>query len=780
MKQIYYVIQTLLHGRGSYAIKIISLGLGLTMSILLFSRVVYEQSFDTCFKEYDHIYQLWSYWKVNGEVHGPNESNVGSLAGGLLEGMPDEVECATSIGHWVVSSPLYNGNIRFDEEKVAADSLFFKTLGIEVLSGDPVNDLAQKDVIYLSRRMADKIFGGENPIGKVISYNKQWDLTVRGIYATLPDNATMRPEAVISMPSVWSREMGNYSWNGGDSWTEYIRLKHADVDLDKLNKRIDNIVKQHCPETKDFAYLAKAAPIRDTYRGYDEVKRMKSIMFILGAAILFITALNYVLISISSLNRRAKAIGVHKCCGAGAVTVFSMFVWETLIIILLALVLMSFLMLNFQEFVEELAAAKLGMLFAPERVWVPLSVTIVLFFIGCVLPGQLFARIPVTQVFRRYTEGKKSWKRPLLFVQFAGVAFLCALMCVVMMQYNYVVHKDPGYNPERIAFGPVNAAGLEGFSSGGEAREAMLRFYQGLPYVESVTSSLYYPCGSYSGQMIPDDAGVRLLFSSRYDYCMGNYTDVMGITVREGRVPREKGEIAVNEEFVRLMHWEKGTAVGRLVKTEESEDKVKVVGVLKDFNIGGFYEEPKPFCLHYSRYMYGNANIRLKEPFMENLQKLNKEAAEAFPGSTVSFESMPQMVLDKYKEVRIFRNSTLLAAVVILFITLMGLIGYTNDELQRRSKEIAVRKVNGAEVSTILQMMVRNVLWISLPSVFIGTMGAWYVGGLWMEQFAETMDSIIPYYILVAVLVLCVILGCVLGKSWRIANENPVKSIKSE
>ena len=621
MKQLYYVIQTLIHGRGSYVIKVFSLGLGLTMSILLFSRVAYEQSFDTCFEGNERIYQLWSYWKVNGEVGEPSEMNVGALAGGVLEGMPDVVESATSVGHWVVSSPLYNGSVRFNEEKVAADSLFFRTLGIEVLSGDPVRDLAQKDVIYLSRRFADKIFGGEDPVGKVLSYDKQMDLTVRGVYATLPDNATMRPEAVISLPTIWSRGIGNYSWDGGDSWTEYIRLKRPDVDADLLNRRIDNIVKQHVPETDDFAYLAKAAPLRDTYRGYEEVKRMKNIMLTLGVAILFITALNYVLISISSMSRRAKAIGVHKCSGAGAGTVFGMFVWETLLIIVSASAFMLFLLLNFQEFVEEVAATRLANLFAPERAWVPLSAVAVLFLTGCVLPGRLFARIPVTQVFRRYTEGKKSWKRPLLFVQFAGVSFLCGLMCVVMMQYHYVIHKDPGYNPERIAFGPVKTGDRLGYGSDREAREAMLRFYEGLPYVEAVASSLYYPCGGYSGQMIPDESGTKMMFSSRYDFCTGNYTDVMGMTVKEGRVPRERGEIAVNEEFVRLMHWEKGTALGRPVKTEEGEDKVKVVGVLKDFNIGGFYEAPMPFCLHYAPYLFGNANIRLKEPFMDHYQR---------------------------------------------------------------------------------------------------------------------------------------------------------------
>ena len=147
-------------------------------------------------------------------------------------------------------------------------------------------------------------------------------------------------------------------------------------------------------------------------------------MLILGISILFITTLNYVLISISSLSRRAKSIGVHKCSGAGTGTVFGMFMWETGIIILLSLFLMVFLMFNFREFVEDTTAAKLESLFAVERIWVPFGVTAVLFLIGGVLPGRIFSKIPVTQVFRRYTEGKKGWKRPLLFIQFAGVAFI--------------------------------------------------------------------------------------------------------------------------------------------------------------------------------------------------------------------------------------------------------------------------------------------------------------------------------------------------------------------
>lgn len=146
MRQLYYVIRTLLRGRGSNLIKIISLGLGLTMSILLFARVAFEQSFDKCYKDYDDLYQVFSIFTVNGEKSEPQEMNYGPVAGAILENFAEEVEAATSICKWAASLPLYNGSVRFDDNKIMADSLFFQTMGIEVLSGNP-RDLMQKDVI---------------------------------------------------------------------------------------------------------------------------------------------------------------------------------------------------------------------------------------------------------------------------------------------------------------------------------------------------------------------------------------------------------------------------------------------------------------------------------------------------------------------------------------------------------------------------------------------------------------------------------------------------------
>lgn len=769
MKQLYYVIRTLLRGRGSNIIKVISLGLGLTMSILLFSRVAFEQSYDTCYKDYDDLYQIYSIFSAEGEQFEPQKQNCGPVAGAILENFPKEVEAATSIAYFV-SSPLYNGSVRIDARKILADSLFFKTMGIEVLSGNPEKDLMQNDVIFLSDDLAQKIYGGENPIGKVISYNKELQLTVKGTYVDLPENATMRPEAVISMPTGWSRGWGNYSWRGGDSYYEYIRFRPG-ADKEIVNARLDAMIQKYRPEEdkKAYGYTAFVKPIRDVYRDEDQVKRMDSIMSILALAILFIASLNYVLISISSLTYRAKAVGVHKCSGASGGTVFSMFLLETGIIIALALVLMGLILLNFQEFIEDTTAAKLSVLFALDRIWVPLVVVLVLFIVGGILPGRLFARIPVSQVFRRYTEGKKGWKRPLLFVQFAGVAFICGLMYVVMAQYNYVKDKDMGYNPQRVAIGSI-------YFGGEEEGDPALQFFRGLPYVEEVSSAVSTPIWSYSGSMIEGEGG-QSLFSTRFSYALEDYFKMMGMTMKEGRPARASDEIVVNEAFAERMRWG-DKALNHPLRAEGRN--LKVVGVLKNFHIGSFYQPQDVIMFGYTRTFGNTVHVRLKEPFAENLRRLNKDVSEAYPDKTIDFSSMEGQILNGYNAVRVFSNATILAALTMFFVMLMGLIGYTTDEVRRRSKEIAIRKVNGAESLGILELLSKDVLYVAAPAVIIGIISAAYINGMWMDQFAEQVPLSWPVYILIALVILLLIIACVIWKSWRIANENPVNSIKSE
>ena len=768
MKQIYYVIQTLIHGKGSIPFKVISLALGLGMSILLFARVAYEQSYDTCFRDYNRIYQVWSIFLMEGENPEPQTMNMGPLAGVILESFPKEVESATCTNHYLASWPLYYGNVRFNEKKICADSLFFQTMGIEVLSGNPVQDLQQPNVIYLSKSLAERMFGGENPIGKVISYNHERELTVRGTYADIPDNTTVKADAVISMPPAWAATQQNYSWDGGDSYYQYVRLR-PEVDVEALNNRMKKMAEKYLPARDSWSYTAYVKPLRDTFREQDDVKRMYTIMMTLGLSILFITALNYALVSISSLSRRAKMVGVHKCSGASGSGIFGMFMLETCAVIILALLVMVLLLIGFRDFVEDTASTKLTNLFDGSRLWVPAATVALLLLVGGVLPGRLFAHIPVTQVFRRYTEGKKGWKRPLLFIQFAGVAFICGLMCMVMMQYRYVMSKDMGFKTERIAYT------YQYFKSAEESDNAY-NFFRSLPYIANVSSAYGNPLDGYSGCFINGENG-EALFSARFDACMDNYYDLMGIQLKEGRLPRDNSEAVINETFVDLMKWDK-EAIGRVVHT--LGDNITVCGVVKDFQINGFYAKPMPYIGFNTRRFNNELHFLLKEPFTENLQRLTQDAAKAFPDKTIDFTSMEESMRTMYNPVRVFRNATVVAGVVMFFIMLMGLLGYTTDEVQRRSKEIAIRKVNGAEASDILRLLGNDVLWVAIPAVIIGIALSGYVNNLWINAFTAQVSMSVAAYLGIGLAVLAVIISCVLIKAWRIANENPVKSIKSE
>jgi putative ABC transport system permease protein len=614
------------------------------------------------------------------------------------------------------------------------------------------------------------MFDTENPIGKVISYRKEIELTVKGTYADIPENATVRPEAVISLPTLLTRNWGNYSWRGGDSWLAFIRFRPG-VDRSVVNARLDGMIQKYRPaeDQKVVGYTAFVKPIRDVYRDYKEVKRMRNIMTILGITILFIASLNYVLISISSLSYRAKTVGVHKCNGAGNMTILGMFLWETVIIILFALILMGLILLNFQDFFEDTVAVKLSALFSLERIWVPLLTVAVLFVIGGVLPGKLFSKIPVTQVFRRYTEGKKGWKRPLLFIQFAGVAFICGLMYVVMMQYYYVLNKDLGYDPTRVVVASASFGEEENSNSA-------LNIFQDMPYVESVSSASYNPVYNYSGTVINTESG-QSLFSSRYCGVLEDYPKMMGMALKEGRMPRSNDETFVNETFAEWMHW--GNDI--LNRTVYNSGYVcKVVGVMKDYRIGSFTHPQQPLLLMYTKNFGGCIHVRLKEPFAEHLLKLNKAMENAFPDKTVEFRSMQQMIKESYNSVRVFSNATMLAAVTMFFVMLMGLIGYTTDEVRRRSKEIAIRKVNGSEATGIMELLVKDVLYVAVVAVCVGVAASWYVNNMWMDMFAEHVPLSWAAYLLIAIANIAVIVACVLWKSWKIANENPVNSIKSE
>lgn len=770
IKQLYYVCQNLIRGRGSNLIKIVSLAMGLGASILLFARVAFELSFDKFYKDVDRLCIMYEEYTIDGKTNS-FPVIMGKYPQAFAETFPKEIESATLVSDWN-GKAFFNGDVRFTPGSIMADSAFFHTLGIEVVSGDP-RELGNPDVVFLAKSFAKQVFGGENPIGKILSYNREIPFIVRGIYEDIPENSTLQHEVVISMPTAMAHGWFELAWNHGDSFLGYVRLR-AEGSIDRINPYVKSrIVDVHVPYREGGAsYNFFLKPLKGFYSGQDEVRRMVLIMSTLALAILFIVSLNYVLISVSSLSRRAKAVGVHKCNGASSTTIFSMFMGETAFIIIIALLLISFLFVNFDDAIEDLVSASLGSLFTWNTLWVPALATLLLYVIAGVLPGWLFSRIPVTQVFHRYTEGKRGWKRPLLFIQFAGTSFIFGLLCVVLMQYYYVLDQPLGYDPVNVAtaqYSPINyndSTDTENFRDN----------LRNLPMVEDVATSTYSVLSNYSGGPIHGSNG-QDLFTARFCGADLHYPEMMRMDFVAGKTFDREMQTIVNEEFVRRMKWTPESAIGRKV---EEQSPIIIVGVVADYSISSFYQGISPVILISQRHPQNLWHVRLKEPFDENIKALNEKMKEIYPTKDIIFSSLPKAIVNQYQGARRFRDAIILSSITILFVTLMGLIGYTNDEVRRRSKEIAIRKVNGAEALNVLRLLSRDAFAMALPAAVIGAVASYFISRQWLDQFAEQIFLNPAIYLGVTILTIVLVVGCVVVKSWRIANENPVNSIKSE
>ena len=763
-RHIYYTLQSLLHKQGSNAIKIVSLALGLLMSVFLFARIAFELSFDNFYHDSDNLYIVKTGWLKNGVLEG-NESRftIIPIPAAIAEEFPEQVESST------VSCSLFDNSFQLGERQldmstVMADTLYFSVLGLEMIEGNP-QDLAGPDVVFLSAKSAKEAFGDENPIGKTLRYDfwgYQTTLLVKGIFADIPLNTSLerRPEAIISFPTIGRHLKWDLGWQSGGNYDGYLRLR-SPQDADWLNERMSIAIARHIPPESGLELSVRIVPIHNLHVETPQVRKMIWIMFFLGIVLLFTTALNYVLVSVASLTQRAKAIGVHKCSGASGSSIFSMFMVETAIVVGLALLLIGLLVYIFHEKMEELAAVPLSALFDWQNLWAPLSVILLLFILGGCLPAMLFARIPVTQVFRRYSSGRRGWKRVLLFVQFIGAAFILGMMLMVVSQYSYVTTRDRGWRPERVAY--TTQREVDGNS---------LRSLVGsLPYVEGVASAERPILWFGSNQPILDNQGNELFYPRNTWF---DFLPFIGLRLKEGHNLTGEGQLLVNSVFCEKMNWT-DSPIGKRVN-----DYGTVVGLLDSFSFADMPNDNLPVMVEWTGKTAATLHVRLKEPLDENLARLNEEMHRIYPQKSLVFRSVEQEMRSYAESVRVFRDVTLLVSLTILFIILMGLIGYVNDEIRLRSKEIAIRKVNGAETESILLLLSRDVLWLAIPSVAIGIGGACRAGKLWASQFSDVVPFPIGGYILVGCLLLLFIVATVVLKAWCIANENPVKSIKSE
>ena len=574
MRQLYYTIRYLLRGRGGNVIKVLSLTLGLGVGLILFARVAFELSFDTFFDQVEDLYSV--HVRYNDDKTGEeDESRIlfAPIPEALRQEFP-EIQYAT-VCRRRYGAVLYHGEDRFKPRLMMADSLFFRTMGIKVLRGDD-RLLGIEDQVFLSEKMAERIFGKEDPIGKQLLYGKNYPYTVAGIFRDIPENSHLRFDAVASFINM-KTQFGAYAgWGADDSYLGYIRLKPG-VFPEQINQKIPALLPKYIDVERErkqgFEMELYIKPVSEIYTQSTEVKRMVVIMSVLAFALLFVAAMNYILNSVSSLPIRARSVGVHKCNGASSKDIFNMFLFETAALFVVALVCMALLLFAFREYVADMAAVPtLGTLLNAQTIWLPAIMILAIFILSALLPARLFSVIPVTQVFRVSTSGKQGWKRSLLFIQFGGIAFVITLLVIVLLQYDRLMNNDLGYDPENIVYAPLN-------NMDDPETAKLTAEFKKLPYVTATGLSSMDILSGYGGFPILDNEK-NWLFTARQVNYDADYLSLMKIPLLEGQPLKGDGDILVNESFVSKRGWTDG-AIGKYIYDDEGNLKGMPVVVVQ-------------------------------------------------------------------------------------------------------------------------------------------------------------------------------------------------------
>jgi len=774
--------------RENNAIKILSLGIGLAVGLVLLAKVTFELNYDDFYPGSDRIYQIQS-----NVIQDNKEKAYGQVSGAVAPGFKaeiPEVEAATRFT-WLSSDANYRTTDKnlYKATFILADENFFDVLPLPVIAGDVKEILSGNLTAMVSKSVADRM--GGDVIDKVIvmeSYPGK-EIVIRGIFRDLPKNSHTEYDIIVSLASIghfmWD---GRNNWLGNDRYCGYVKL-HPDADyLSAATIRSMQEKYQPLEEIKkagvDLTY--SLTPITSIHKEAEGVKNTTVIMAIIAFALLITALLNYILIVITSIIERSRQVAIYKCYGASGWDMTKISLTDTSIHFILSLILALLLLLLFRGTVEELLGTPISALISVKSALLIAIVSLILFAIALFAATSLQSGISLIMLFKKQTKFKKQWKLALLFVQFAASAFLFALLIMINRQYDRMVNDDPGYSFKNVLY--TNLSGVKWAE-----KQIIIDKFRQYPFVEAISLASELPINGMSGNnvIIPGDDRELFNIADMY-YADENFIPLMEIKIVAGENFSEKsiyGDMLVSKQFQEKMQtlagWE--SIVGREIIVTEHGMR-RVVGVFEDIRLTSIIDpEYRPIVLSFAVNVPKLIDqgvdyivVKLRSMSAQNTEILYNDIATLLPDREAVLAHYSDAMFDMYAPVRNIKNTIFIGGIITIIITLIGLIGYVNNEILRRRYEIAVRRVNGASIKDIVQPFVIEVLYISLPAIVLGVTATYIAIGKVLDNFSEKAEMPLLLYLACGIFILIIIEAVVVINSLKISNQKPVDSLKSE
>jgi putative ABC transport system permease protein len=771
---------------------------GLAFGIPILSEVFYYYSYDGFYPDASRIYVVNENFKMDkGSDKITTYPRVSGAIGPGLKAEVPGIEAAARLNS-IGTSVFYTDDLKSYSAKFSlADEYLFDVLPRPVLNGNPKEILSSPMSCMVSRKIAEEI--GGNVTGRLIELKEYpgKKVTIAGVFETLPENTNYKYDIIISMVST-----GQFTWDGRENWLGNDRyFTCVKLSPGVKPESLAPAVRKMQEKNQDISKLEKEKGLVLKY-SFNSLQKMhaadvKDMIIILGAiafTVLFVSVLNYILLTLSTLINRAKTSVIHKTCGARSADLYRLIFSETSLIFLISLAGSMLLILALKPVAEAQLGHNLSSMVNRYVLLPVILMMILLVFLISYLTGRFYARIPIASAFSEFHQKRNNWKRVLLSLQFAGSAFILSVLVVVTLQYKKMWNADHGYSSKGVYFGST---------SGMDARKisTVLNELRSMTEVEKVALGSQLPVEGASGNNVRSQDGTKELFNLADFYSIDeNYLTLMDIPVLRGQnfSPESSSvnDILISRKGAEMLllnnKWNDGVTGKQIDVTEHGAGIIR--GVYNDFIINSISDpDPRPSIFFYMpeakfeqlQIEKPSASFNILVKVHEGRQKEISRKIEgvfnlALPYKDAVIKSLEEEQLKKYQPELGFRNAMMAGNFIILLITALGLLGYTSDEAIRRSKELAIRRINGAGMNDILQMFNKDLVYVAIPSILVGIIAAWFTAEKWMTNFAYKMPLHWGIFTICSLFVLTLVIFLASVNYIRMANQNPVESLRYE
>jgi putative ABC transport system permease protein len=783
-------VRNLLRNKGYSAINIIGLAVGMAAAMLILLWIQNEYSYDKFHKNKDRIYQVWNRLPGEGEIS--CWGAVSAPAAHAIEKDLPEVERAVRVNDG--NSFLFSvGDKKIIKYGMIVDTGFLQMFSFSMLKGNPSTALNETYSVVLTEKAAKSLFGKEDAMGKIIKLDNKDNFTVTGILEDLPNNTSFNFEYLLPWSSFKSGERQDWGWNDNSTPT-YVMLK-PNASYALVASKIKGLKQKYSDEAKKmkwelFLYPLQQWRLHSSFtNGAEDNGGRSTFVKLFGTIagfILLIACINFINLSTARSEKRTKEVGVRKVVGAQKSSLIFQFIGESVLIAFLAGIAAIIIVLICLPGYNQLTDKELIINFGDIYTWIA--------FIGFILltgilsgsyPAFFLSSFQPVKVLKgtfKKADAIVTPRKALVVLQFTIAIILIICTIIVKQQIDYARNRKEGYNKENLIYHFMTGDIQKNYTliksellSTGIAKSITKT---NSPLTERWSKGW----GQHWEGKNPDD---KISFD-RYlaDEGLGVTAGLQFVEGRDfdlKRFPTDSTAMIVNESSLKIMKFK--DPIGKIV--EDLGIKWHIVGVIKDFIFTSPYEATRPLLIcgaksSFMRFQVMHIKLNGNNPTAQNLKKTEAIFKKYNPDYPFEYRFVDEAYAQKFNEEQ--RQGTLVAffAGLTIFISCLGLFGLSSYVAENRIKEIGIRKVLGASVNSVLQLVALDFLKLVIMAFFVASPLAWWAMNKWLLNYAYRIELKWWMFVLAGMLALIIALVTISFEAVKAAIANPIKSLRSE